>query len=155
MEGIAEGYSPFAGYEFYEWNFGPAEPGKYTLNVPFVYQLLNEQLIAQENNAQRVWVDNDGGRLDAQFNIHDALIRLTDYKVSDYSDKSPDIDEITKILGDMDTVVLAASTDSASKSDCISLGKGSITNQCSLIAGFIRASSEHMAKSAGEDPDVI
>ena len=101
MEGIAEGYSPFAGYEFYEWNFGPAEPGKYTLNVPFVYQLLNEQLIAQENNAQRVWVDNDGGRLDAQFNIHDALIRLTDYRVSEYSDKSPDIDEITKIMNEL------------------------------------------------------
>lgn len=65
------------------------------------------------------------------------------------------IDEITKILGDMDTVVLAASMDSASKSDCISLGKGSIANQCSLIAGFIRASSEHMAKDASEDPAVI
>ncbi|MBQ2910977.1 MAG: hypothetical protein IJE55_01680, partial [Clostridia bacterium] len=101
MEGYAEGYSPFSGYEFYEWNFGPAQPGKYTLNVPFVYQQLNEQLIAQENNAQRVWVDNDGGRLDAQFNIHDAIIHLTDYKVSDYSDKSPDIDEITKIMNEL------------------------------------------------------
>ena len=101
MEGYAEGYSPFSGYEFYEWNFGPAQPGKYTLNVPFVYQQLNEQLIAQENNAQRVWVDNDGGRLDAQFNIHDATIHLTDYKVSDYSDKSPDIDEITKIMNEL------------------------------------------------------
>ena len=101
MEGYAEGYSPFSGYEFYEWNFGPVEPGKYTLNVPFVYQLLNEQLIAQENNAQRVWIDNDGGTLNAQFNIHDALIRLTDYRVSEYRDKSPDIDEITKIMNEL------------------------------------------------------
>ncbi len=65
------------------------------------------------------------------------------------------IDALTEILGDMDTVLLAASTDSASKSYGISLGKGSITSQCSLIAGFIRASSEHMAKDAGEDPAVI
>ena len=101
MEGYAEGYSPFSGYEFYEWNFGPAQPGKYTLNVPFVYQQLNEQLIAQENNAQRVWVDNDGGTLGTEYNVHDAVVRLTDYKVSEHREYVSNIDEITKLINEL------------------------------------------------------
>lgn len=38
LEGSCIGYSPFSTQEFFEWNFGPAEPGEYVLHVPFVYQ---------------------------------------------------------------------------------------------------------------------
>lgn len=100
MEGYAEGYSPFSGYEFYEWNFGPAQPGKYTLNVPFVYQQLKEDLIGQ-SITQRVWFDNDGGTLGTEYNVHDAVVRLTDYKVSEHREYMPNIDEITKLINEL------------------------------------------------------
>ncbi|HIZ84396.1 MAG TPA: sigma-70 family RNA polymerase sigma factor [Firmicutes bacterium] len=38
LEGEPASYSPFSGDTYLDWYFGPAEPGEYTLNVPYVYQ---------------------------------------------------------------------------------------------------------------------
>lgn len=97
LVGNAEGYSPFSGYEFYEWNFGPAQPGKYTLHVPYVYQLLRDDL-QQGEIVERIWLDNDGGTLDLQMELPDATLTLTDYVVSDHREEVPILDEDTKIL---------------------------------------------------------
>ena len=36
--GQCVGYSPSQNVDHFEWNFGQAEPGEYTLHVPYVYQ---------------------------------------------------------------------------------------------------------------------
>ena len=38
LEGEPASYSPFNGDTYLDWYFGPAEPGDYVLNVPYVYQ---------------------------------------------------------------------------------------------------------------------
>lgn len=38
LEGEPESYSPISGDTYLDWYFGPAEPGEYILNVPYVYQ---------------------------------------------------------------------------------------------------------------------
>lgn len=38
LEGEPESYSPIIGDTYLDWYFGPAEPGEYILNVPYVYQ---------------------------------------------------------------------------------------------------------------------
>ena len=43
LEGEPESYSPISGDTYLDWYFGPAEPGEYTLNVPYVYQYPAEQ----------------------------------------------------------------------------------------------------------------
>ena len=43
LEGEPAPYSPISGDTYLDWYFGPAEPGEYTLNVPYVYQYPVEQ----------------------------------------------------------------------------------------------------------------
>lgn len=38
LTGTCINYYPFSPYSFFEWDFGPAEEGTYTLHVPFLYQ---------------------------------------------------------------------------------------------------------------------
>lgn len=35
-------WHPYGSETYFDWNFGPAEPGAYTLTVPYVYELLSE-----------------------------------------------------------------------------------------------------------------
>lgn len=36
LEGTCVGYHPAGDETYFDWNFGPAEPGKYTLHIPYV-----------------------------------------------------------------------------------------------------------------------
>ncbi len=36
------GWHPYGSETYFDWNFGPAEPGEYTLTVPYVYEALSE-----------------------------------------------------------------------------------------------------------------
>ena len=38
LEGEPAPYIPFNGDSYQDWNFGPTQPGEYTLRVPSVYQ---------------------------------------------------------------------------------------------------------------------
>ncbi len=38
LEGEPASYTPFNGDSYLDWCFGPAQPGEYVLNVPYVYQ---------------------------------------------------------------------------------------------------------------------
>lgn len=38
LTGTCINYYPFSPYSFFEWDFGPAKEGTYTLHVPFLYQ---------------------------------------------------------------------------------------------------------------------
>lgn len=70
LEGEPAPYSPFSGDTSLDWYFGPAEPGEYTLNVPYVYQMPAETetetvdipLPGAQGSAGRV-LDLPGGRL--------------------------------------------------------------------------------------------
>lgn len=42
LTGSPIGWHPFGSETYFDWNFGPAEPGAYTLTVPYVYELLTE-----------------------------------------------------------------------------------------------------------------
>ena len=45
LEGTCPGYNPFSSDTYFTWNFGPAEPGSYTLEVPY---LLKKYLIQED-----------------------------------------------------------------------------------------------------------
>lgn len=40
LEGQCIGYSPMSSAPYYDWSFGPAVPGEYTLHVPYLYETL-------------------------------------------------------------------------------------------------------------------
>ncbi|MGN1002516.1 MAG: RNA polymerase sigma factor [Oscillospiraceae bacterium] len=40
LTGTPVGWHPFGSETYFDWNFGPAEPGEYTLRVPYVYEML-------------------------------------------------------------------------------------------------------------------
>lgn len=42
LTGTPIGWHPFGSESYFDWNFGPAEAGKYTLSVPYVYESLAE-----------------------------------------------------------------------------------------------------------------
>ncbi|MDD6033032.1 MAG: sigma-70 family RNA polymerase sigma factor, partial [Oscillospiraceae bacterium] len=42
LTGSPIGWRPFSSAAYFDWNFGPAEPGEYTLTVPYVYEALSE-----------------------------------------------------------------------------------------------------------------
>lgn len=56
LEGEPAPYSPFNGDTYLDWYFGPAEPGEYTLNVPYVYQYPTD-----DTGKQSVRVSLDSG----------------------------------------------------------------------------------------------
>ena len=45
LEGSCPGYNPFSSDTYFTWSFGPAEPGSYTLEVPY---LLKKYLIQED-----------------------------------------------------------------------------------------------------------
>ena len=57
--GQCVGYSPSQNVDHFEWNFGQAEPGEYTLHVPYVYQTtsLPEDFVIPLNLAEESWED--------------------------------------------------------------------------------------------------
>lgn len=57
--GQCVGYSPSQNVDHFEWNFGQAEPGEYTLHVPYVYQTtsLPEDFVIPINLAEESWED--------------------------------------------------------------------------------------------------
>lgn len=60
LEGEPASYSPISGDTYLDWYFGPAEPGEYTLNVPYVYQYPAEQ-----PEKQSVQISLDSGESNA------------------------------------------------------------------------------------------
>lgn len=42
LAGSPIGWHPYGSETYFDWNFGPAEPGAYTLTVPYVYELPTE-----------------------------------------------------------------------------------------------------------------
>lgn len=42
LTGSPIGWHPYGSETYFDWNFGPAEPGAYTLTVPYVYESLSE-----------------------------------------------------------------------------------------------------------------
>ena len=42
LTGSPVGWHPYGSETYFDWNFGPAEPGAYTLTVPYVYEFLAE-----------------------------------------------------------------------------------------------------------------
>ena len=42
LTGSPVGWHPHGSESYFDWNFGPAEPGAYTLTVPYVYESLSE-----------------------------------------------------------------------------------------------------------------
>lgn len=71
LEGEPAPYTPFSGDTYLDWYFGPAEPGEYTLNVPYVYQYSADDtqtrsaqiLLTEEESAVGTSVALPGGRL--------------------------------------------------------------------------------------------
>ncbi|MBQ3062798.1 MAG: sigma-70 family RNA polymerase sigma factor [Clostridia bacterium] len=43
LTGVPLSFSPFSGDSFFEWDFGEAQPGQYTITVPYVYQTLADK----------------------------------------------------------------------------------------------------------------
>lgn len=50
-------YRPSLDVDYFEWDFGPAEPGEYTLHVPYVYQTaaFPEEFEIPVNLAEKTW----------------------------------------------------------------------------------------------------
>ena len=75
LEGYPNGYNPYSGDEYFEWHFGSAEPGSYTLNVPYVYQHLAEPT---EIKGPHILLTEEGGPLDAEIALPGGVVRLTE-----------------------------------------------------------------------------
>lgn len=75
LEGYPNGYNPYSGEEYFDWYFGPAEPGSYTLNVPYVYQHLAEPT---EIKGPHVLLTEKGGPLDVEIPLPGGALRLTE-----------------------------------------------------------------------------
>lgn len=50
-------YSPASNATYFEWNFGSAAPGSYTLHIPYVYQIYTSQgeVVIPVNMEERTW----------------------------------------------------------------------------------------------------
>lgn len=66
----------FSNNTYFEWNFGPAQPGKYTLNVPFVYETMAEGA-EEEVLIRDVELNGEACELDIVFPFEGGEVRLT------------------------------------------------------------------------------
>lgn len=73
LSGRPVGYSPFSGDAYLDWNFGPAEPGEYTLVVPYVYQSLAEPGTVYE---REFCFDDSPTDLDVQIQVPGGTVSL-------------------------------------------------------------------------------
>lgn len=73
----------FSTSTFYEWNFGLAEPGKYTLNVPYVYQTLSERAVG-DPVVETVALGDEERDLDVVFAVCGGEVRLTHVEPVDF-----------------------------------------------------------------------
>ncbi len=83
---------PFSRDEYYEWNFGPAKPGKYTLNIPYVFQYLAEPQ-NYEPAVLSIDMKEKGGNPDVSAEIPGAVVSVTDMEMFEntepYADEKP------------------------------------------------------------------
>lgn len=83
---VLTGQPVYAGFhssaDYLEWNFGPAGPGEYTLNVPYVYEMLAEG--AGQPVSREIALTTEGRDLDVTFPIVNGAARLTRVEPVDY-----------------------------------------------------------------------
>lgn len=94
LEGYPNGYNPYSGEEYFDWYFGPAEPGSYTLNVPYVYQHLAEPGEIEET---QILLTEEGGPLDVEILLPGGALRLTE-AVPEKHEKQPAPNPISAAL---------------------------------------------------------
>lgn len=72
------GYNPYSYSEYLDWNFGPAEAGTFTLNVPYVYQTPAESRILE-------WELTDPTMTEAE--VPGGSITFTDLAPAEYAER--------------------------------------------------------------------
>ncbi|MBQ8231487.1 MAG: sigma-70 family RNA polymerase sigma factor [Lachnospiraceae bacterium] len=96
LEGRRIGYSPVSYSPYYDWNFGSAQPGTYTLHVPYIYTGTN----LPEDFFIPLDLEN-GVDTDTVYSIPGGTVQITDYrKVT--ADEIP-TNETTTIFYDKDS----------------------------------------------------
>ena len=87
----------FSGNGYYEWSFGPAGAGEYTLTVPYVYQSPAEGAAGEATKAT-ILLSPEGGELDVSFPILNGEVRLTHIAVTEHDNSlGSDTDEARAI----------------------------------------------------------
>lgn len=59
--GSPVGWHPFGSESYFDWDFGPAPAGKYTLNVPYLYQSLAQYDRTMGHTAQQITIPLTAG----------------------------------------------------------------------------------------------
>lgn len=73
LEGEPESYSPISGDIYLDWYFGLAEPGEYTLNVPYVYQYPAAQ---PEKQSVQISLDSGESRVGTSLSLPGGKLEL-------------------------------------------------------------------------------